>query len=839
LVITAFTFIIFCKSDHSIQNTGYPEEGIHVPGSYKSLSMMSAIRAYPGEDIPDDGYTKAFEYTKKYLRNPSHDENQWEAIGPHNIGGRTLDMCLNPQNPNTIYAASASGGLWRSYTGGVGEDVWERISLGYPGLAIATVEVSPVDSNVIIVGTGECYGYGEYYPSVSFRATRGLSGIGALKSTDNGQSWNLVIDWSYQQQRGVQRIKFDPNDPNIVWAATTEGTYKSVDLGENWELVHDVAMATDIAINPENPEIVFVACGGMFSPGNGIYRSTNGGANWQLMDMGIGGPTNFGGKARIMIAQSYPSMIYASIGNSQSYGASGTWLCMSPDNGDSWGVVNTENYSDYQGWYSHYVGVSPFDNNKIFCAGIHLFQSENGGFNLNIDEGIIEDWFDPDWLHLDHHDIEFHPTDPDIIYFAHDGGVHRTDDGGETFYSCNWGYQTSQFYPGFSNSHTDTLLAMGGLQDNFSCIYEGDKYWRRVVGGDGSWSAINQENNNIVYNSYQNLNILRSNNGGYGYFNISPPSGGNSNFISPYVLSSVDNETMYAGRSIIYKSTNGGNSWAATNTSSQFSNNPALAMDISSTSVDVVYVATMPWYSRSQLFKTINGGIEWVDMTGNLPDRIITDIHVDNIDHNMVFVTLGGFETSHLYKSIDGGENWINIGSTLPDIPGWSVVNDPAYPEIIYFGNEFGVYVSYDDGETWEEFIDGMGDGVFAIDLKISPANNKLRVATHGNGVFERSLQVISNIAEHQESSNEFSLMNYPNPFSSQTLISFTLKERSPVELSIFDVSGKLIATPFDNILDKGYNEMVWKPEEASPEGVYLCRLIVGGRSQGIRMIRK
>ncbi len=841
LIFAALVFFVFTKGDHQTKNLNKAENKIHIPGSYKSLTMMSAIRAYPMEDIPNDGYTKAFKYSEESLKKVTHFNSQWKAIGPQNIGGRTLDICLNPQNPKTIYAASASGGLWRSYTGGIGEDVWERISLGYPGLAIGTVEVSPVDSNVIFIGTGECYGYGEYYPSISFRATRGLSGIGVLKSSDNGETWGLVLDWSYHQQRGVQRIKFDPLDPNIIWVATTEGTFRSVDSGNSWELVNDVIMATDIAINPEDPNLVFVACGGMFSPGNGIYRTQDGGENWELMNMGPGGPASFGGKARIMIAQSSPERIYASIGNSQSYGSSGTWLCVSGDYGDSWEVVNTENYSDYQGWYSHYVGVSPFDEYKLFCGGIHMYQSQNGGYTLDLDEGSIGDWFHPDWLHLDHHDIEFHPTNPNVVYFAHDGGIHRTDDGGETFYSCNWGYQTAQFYPGFSNSFTDSLFATGGLQDNYSCIYEGDKYWRRVVIGDGSWSAINQNDNDIIYNSTQYLNINRSNNNGYNYSNIAPPtSGSNTNFIAPYVLSPVDNLTMYAGRSIIYKSLNGGYAWSATNTSIQFNNNPALTLGISSTSTDVVYIATMPLNSMSQLFKTTNGGDEWVDMKGDLPDRIITDIHVDISDDNIVFVTLGGFGSSHLFKTMDGGESWTDIGSSLPDIPGWTVVNDPSYPEIIYYGNEFGVYVSLDDGETWTEFNDGLGDGVFAMDLKISPANQKLRVASHGNGVFERPLEVTSSIAEITSELNDFGLINYPNPFSSETTISFKLKDKAQVNVSIFDISGILLDIPLNTKLNKGRHELTWTIKDCLfTNGIYLCRLTVGNRSQAIKMKAK
>jgi photosystem II stability/assembly factor-like uncharacterized protein len=801
-----------------------------VPGTYRALTYMSAIRAYPEADIPPDGYTKAFNAVYSQLKS-SHDYGtEWEQMGPWNVGGRTLDIALNPQNLNTIYAASASGGLWRSYTGGVGYDVWERVDIGYPALAIGAVEISPADTNILLVGTGECYGYGEYFPSVSYRATRGLNGMGILKSVDNGQTWYKSLDWSYNQNRGVQRIKFDPQDPQIVWAATTEGTYRSLDAGDTWTLANNVPMATDIAIIPENPDIVLIACGGMYSEDNGIYRTTNGGTSWNKCNMGSGGPTSFGGKARLAIAPSASNIIYASIGKSQSTGSSGTWLCKSTDYGETWLVASTQNYSDYQGWYSHFVAVSLDNPNKLFCGGIDMWQSSNGGTSLAVDNGQIYDWFDPDWLHSDHHDFELHPADADIIYFATDGGVFRTDDGGNNFYSCNWGYQTGQFYPGFSCSDTDSLLAMGGLQDNFSAVYEGDMEWLRVIGGDGSHTAINQQNNNILYGSYQYLNILKSNNQGGSFATITPNYTGNVNFIAPFVLSPVNSTTLYGATSNIYKSGNGGTSWSAVNTSTLFSNNPVLALGISSSSINVVYAATMPINPGPGIFKTTNGS-EWEEITGaNLPDRMPTDLHVDVNDHDIVYVTYGGFGSSHLFMTTDGGLNWMDIGQELPDIPGWSVTTDPEYPEHIYYGNEFGVFVSTDGGEHWEEFNEGLGDGAFVMDLKISMSNRKLRAATHGNGVYERALIGSAvGVKEAIPNTDVFNLKCYPNPFQTYTTVLFTLQDSGTTRTVIFDLSGKRVRSLYNGDLPVGEHRFFWDGTGDNgnklPPGLYFIRI--------------
>jgi len=823
-----------------IYTRGESNDHLDPPGSYKAMTILNAIRAYPAKDIPNDAYSRAYEYSRSLQVSSSRDIIPWKSIGPKNIGGRTLDLSLNQQNPNTIYAASAGGGLWRSYTGGVGQDAWERLELGYPAMSIGAVEICPTDTNVIFAGTGECYGNGTYFPSVSYRATRGMSGIGLLRSLDNGQTWEKSIDWSYQQQRGIQRIKFDPDSNNIVWVATTEGVYKSNNKGDTWDRVLNFPMATDISINPDDPDIVIVCCGGMFSNGNGIYRTTNGGQTWTKLFMGSSVPSQFGGKARVMTALSSPNIVYASIGHSQSYGTSDTWLCKSIDYGATWVVMNNTDYSKYQGWYSHYVGVSPFNPNKLFCGGVDMYQSSDGGNTLDIKDGNIQDWHHPDWLHLDHHDIEFHPTDPDIIYFAEDGGIHRTDDGGETFFSCNWGYQTSQFYSGFSCSDTDSLFATGGLQDNFSCIYEGDEYWRRVHGGDGSWTAINQVNNNNVFNSSQYLNISRSYDYGFNYENVAPDnSSSNANFIAPYLLSPVDNQTMYAGRSIIYKSTDSGTNWTATNQASQFDSNPVLTMDMSSTSTEVVYAATMAWNSRARIYKTIIGGAYWQDITADLPDRMITDIHVDKNNHNTLFITLGGFGTSHLYRSDDGGDNWTDIGSSLPDIPGWCVINDPLNTDIIYYGNEFGVYVSENNGQNWTQVNEGLGDGVFAMDLKISASNRRLRVATHGNGVYERPVESSIGIDENNSKySNSLGFSNYPNPFSDRTTLHFELANKAWVRISVYDLSGKIVERLADKEFPAGIHEIDWNVNSPSrlKNGVYICRLSSGDITSTLKM---
>jgi len=438
-------------------------------------------------------------------------------------------------------------------------------------LGVSSIAVAPDDSNTIYIGTGEVYNHQAAGTGAAYRNTRGTYGIGILKTTDGGITWTKSLDWSYHQQRGIWAVKVNPLNPTTVWAASTDGTYKSTDGGQIWSQVHDVIMATDLVINPVDTNIVIVACGNFGSEGHGIYRTMDGGNTWTKATAGL--PATFNGKALLCIPASLPQYVFASIGNGfYSSGAdNASWLCLSGDGGENWSVVSTQDYSRWQGWFAHDVAVDPTNFVNVIAGGIDLWKSASmgtdlrqksywsAGYNGQIPPGNPEG---PSYYsHADHHDIVFHPTDPNIIYFANDGGVFRSLDGGETFKGCNGGYQTTQFYNGFSCSQQDSNLAIGGLQDNATAIYRGTTAWQKgVIGGDGSWTAIDASNDNIMYGSYYYLNIWKSENKGLSW-NISIRPYGSEDrtaFIAPFVVGIDDPEVIYAGRDIVYKSTAGG-----------------------------------------------------------------------------------------------------------------------------------------------------------------------------------------------------------------------------------------------------------------------------------------
>lgn len=799
-----------------------------------ALEFWAEQRAYPHDVIPDQGYFRAYEesYRKRAKGNHTrYSQDRWTCIGPVNRGGRTIALAVDPQNPNVIYAGSASGGLWRLTMNG-GFYSWERIEMGFPVLGVNAIAIDPTDSDVIYIGTGEVYGYQNSNGGLYERTTRGSYGIGLLKTTNRGITWMKSIDWSYSQQRGVLCIRLHPHEPQTIFAGTTEGTYKSTDAGQTWNNVHPQPMAVDIAINPQESYIVCVSCGNLGSPGSGVYRSMDSGepGTWHKLRGGL--PSGWTGKTMLAVYRSSPNIIYADIADT--YRTVG--LYCSTDYGDTWTVVTRHDYALYQGWFAHYVRVDPTNNANIICAGVQFYTSTDGGATLEIKQG----------MHVDHHAYANHPTDPQIVYFANDGGVYRTDNGGLSYQELNNGYITSQFYNGFSSSVTDSTLALGGLQDNGTIMYAGNPSWLNwILGGDGCFTAINSQDEQIIYASMQGLDIYRSTRGGIDWDNISQSfTHRNVCFVAPFLLSPSHPWVLYAGEDFIYRSEDTGTTWIAQNGGRPLNGNPIIAIAVSHTDPDVVYAATVPGsYRRAELFASTDAGATWENITGELPDRYYVDLHVSPHDDRILYVALSGFGSSHLYSTRDGGQTWTDIGNGLPDVPTSAVISDPRRPHHIFVGNDLGVYISTDDGSTWAAFQEGMPTAALVMDLSISPSNQKLRAVTHGNGVYERSLLVSTPVdkeAKHRTPVAFELRQNFPNPFNPSTTIAFILPHPCLATLTIYNTLGREIRTLAANGYTAGTFSVTWDGKDRHgcpvPGGTYLYRLVAGDYIQTKKM---
>jgi len=776
-----------------------------VPGAFKALELWNHVRAFPNEQIPDSAYTLGFEkHQKQFLNSSYYKANGIEPMGPLNTTGRTLTVGINPQAERTIYAGSASGGLWRSRNLGLRQS-WEYVETGFPILGVSTIEFAPQDSMVMYIGTGEVYNYFDTGTDGAYRSTRGSYGLGILKSIDGGLTWRKSLDWSYNQKHGVWMIKVSPINPDVVYAATTEGIYKSIDAGDNWSLINDIIMATDIDIDPEDDDFVVAAFGNLGTDGRGIYYTEDGGSSWQK----TGTHDDFQGKILLTRSTATPNILYASIGNGFTSENGATQLMKSTDNGRTFDKINDFDYSRFQGWFAHDIAIDPFDDDNMIAVGIQVHKSRDGGlsFATDIKGGVTQGTppingpdGPPDYVHADSHFVTYHPTIKDLIIVACDGGVFLSFDNGINYLSANGGMQTTQFYNGFSVSDTDGDFALGGLQDNSTVLFRGSNRWQRGGGGDGSWTAINQQNNNIVYASAQNLYILRSLNNGQLFNNYIQPiftQGDDPLFISPFVVSPNEPDVMYAGSKYVYKSINGGNTWSEI-TMGQFidDGNPIFAMDVHSENSDIVYVATAPQSSPANVLSTFDGGVTWTSGNNGLPDnRVPNDIVVSDDDPSVAFVCFSGFGTRHLFRTNDGGDNWIPIDTDLPDVPGNAIAIDEA-EGIIYFGTDIAVYSAnyivageYIDEPEWELYSEGMPMAAIVLDLKISKSDKKLWIATHGNGAYRGDL--LNESVSTSDTDIESLITISPNPTSDRLYINNPSGDI--ISWDIVDMKGQLV----------------------------------------------
>ncbi len=766
-----------------------------VSGAMEALESWSLQRSYPFEELPSAGYVQAFEEREAIFASGREAEttSPWEALGPWNTAGRTLTLEINKLNPTTIWLGSASGGIWRTRTGGEGAEAWHRIATGFPVLGVSSIKLAPSDTSIVYAGTGEVYNIDGAGLDPWIRPFRGSYGIGILKSADGGATWTKSLDWSYDQERGVNDLAIHPTNPNIVYAATSNGVYKTIDGGMNWTQINSTPMAMSLALNTTDTDTLYAAFGNLNSTGKGIYRSYDAGATWTQCTSNL--PTTFGGKIHLDLYENNPSIIYASIGNSTSQANGASWLCRSANHGQTWTVQSTSDYTLWQGWFSHDVAIHPNDPNELYAVGVEcristnsgtsLFAAANNGLNLGTPPINGPDG-GPNYIHSDIHEVEYHPTQPDTVYFGTDGGMFRRT--GSTMKSLNGGLQTTQFYNGTNTGSVDTMIFMGGLQDNSTVIWTGSPAWQRVLGGDGSYSGLPFDGVPYRLASYQNLNIGRIDVSGNWVQVVSPPGSGISAFIAPYRIAPSDNNVMYAGRERVFYSNDGGQNWSPTGPSS-FDGNFFTDLAVSLTNSDKAIGATGPYLGPHHIYTTDNGGASWTtaNMSG-LPDRYPVDVAFDPTNDNVVYVTYSGFGTGHVFRSEDLGQTWADITGTLPDIPTNAIAIDQDYPNVLYVGNDLGVYVSEDYGNTWNVFDTGLPEAVIAMDLVISKPNRKLRLATHGNGAYQRDLIVPSGIGITEESGTAINA--FPNPF--QHTLNISLREQG--SYTVLNAQGQVVS---------------------------------------------
>lgn len=820
---------------HGNPRAGYPDE---------AARWQFEQRAIPAGRIPEDWRERALAHIAARNRAAGAVTTlSWLPVGPNNIGGRVRSIAVDPVTPSVLYAASVSGGVFKSTTAGAS---WFPTDDFAANLAISAVVIDPSNSTVLYAGTGE-----------GFFNIDAVRGAGVLKSTDGGASWTLQTNFTGGSAFPyyINDLMIRPDSTSRLYAATNNGLYRTTNGGASWIFLHQgsSARATQIVRHPSSPGTFYV-CYGNFST-DGIYRTTNGGTTFTKLTAGL--PTTAYTRIALAIAPSNPQTLYA-VFNASSNTTRG--IFRSTNGGVSWDSVATPRdpltnatHLAGQGWYNNVIAVDPANANTVYAGGVNLFRSTNGGASWT----MISNWYAGagyPYVHADHHALVFSGT---TLYNGNDGGVFRTTNGGANWTELNTDFATAQFYSGAVHPTSDQFL--GGTQDNGTLRSGTLPSWTMVFGGDGGAAWIDPVTPSVMWTEYVRLNIQKSTNGGTSWsktMNGIPSGPGQSDgttdrvlFIAPLVMDPSSPQRLAAGTYRVFLTTNGGVLWSAVSgdltgdgTGSTGSSISALA--IARTAPGVIYAGTSGSGTASRIQVTTNSGAGWTNVTASpLPNRYVTAIVIDPADAVRAWALYSGYDANtpatpgHVFLTTNRGVSWSNRSGNLPDLPVNAGVVNPANPDHLVVGTDLGIFESLNGGASWTQQNTGMAN-VQVADLDLRASDGILVAATHGRGMF-RSAGALTGVAPPADGVAEdaFRLLpNYPNPFNPSTSIPFILPERARATLRVYDVAGREVALLADGVLEAGRHTVLFDAGSL-PSGVYFAELRSGATVAAHRLL--
>jgi photosystem II stability/assembly factor-like uncharacterized protein len=767
--------------------------------------------------------------------------------------GRIRSVAVHPSDPLTVYIGVGYGGIWKTTNGG---ESWADIGdYNTEVLTFGSIAIDPNNPDIVYAGAGEVYGFSNSlnYGKGLFKSTD--AGVNWTKATvelgDITFFGDLVVsphnsNILYAALAGGYLL-INQNQPN-------EGLWKSTNAGANWTKTKDVQDAYDIVVHPIDPNIVYAATGGWFTT-SGFYISTDAGDTWVHKNInGLQAPNTIG-RMQIDIAKSSPNILYAVI-----YDGMGNTpkAYKTTNSGENWsqisqGVMLSGYWASGNEWYDQgdydlCIAVNPSDPNHVLIGNVELHETKNGSdFSVRRIPGGNDLW--ESVVHVDYHHLVFAPSDPNLLFIGCDGGIYKSTDAGVTFLNLNNDISTIEFWRVASHPTNENLM-LGGAQDNWNSISFNGLVddWVAVTGGDGMDGFFDYEYpDSIVYASNQYGGLMKSTNGGHSFWTMKEVGGF---FITPFFMHPTDHETLYSASNHIWRSANAGSTWVVI--CSNATQNLVVSMAQSKVNPDNMILAAGENFSSPispEVKISTDGGFNWSnDLSANIPGepRWITKVVTHPSDSNTMYIVRSGLsENNKIYKTIDLGNTWTNISGDLPNLPCWDLFVHPYLIEAdtsshLFVGTDIGVYTSTNDGINWQyasEDIPFMP--VMDFDYATYGNIGKLRVGTNGRSAYETEWILITD--ERDETIDpvlpySFSVaQNYPNPFNPITMIRYSIPEKSDVTLKIFNLLGKEIDLLFNETKEAGTYEAVWNAENL-PSGIYFYRLqaVPIGRQAGI-----
>ena len=774
----------------------------------------------------------------------------WVQAGPFNIGGRVTAITAAPGGA-TVYLGAAGGGVFKSTNSGTNwSPVFDDVGL----YSIGALAMSPVDTNVVYVGTGEANSSVDSY-----------DGAGVFRTTDGGATWSSL---GLASTARIARIAIDPVNPQKLFVAAMgtqfstgpdRGLYRSTDGGTNWTKVLFVSDSTgccDVVINPAHPETVFCATWERvrrltyrraYGPECGIWRSVDGGDTWnKLSGGGLPAFDDNLGRIGLALAPSQPSVVYAQIMSGASGGYVGRGLYRSANGGQTWtvggGAAFAGNFGGF-GWYFGEVKVAPNNPNVVFMLGVDILRSLDGGTSSSDVTSSA---------HVDQHALWFDPANPNRVYLGNDGGFFSSQNLG-VGWTKSFDLPITQFYAGTVDpSNPDRLL--GGAQDNNTVLTAGSPIaWSPILGGDGFQCLVSPANPNIVYAEWQyccdNTGLRRSANGGSSFGGPAGFVGSDRfNWNTPICMNPKNPNELLVGSHRMYRSTNGGLNYSII--SGDLTTNPPTSLVFGTlTTVAISPADTLVYYAGTddgKVWRSANAGGVWTDITAGLPTRYVTRVTPDPVSATTVYVTLSGFGSdehlAHVFKSTDSGAHWTSISSNLPDAPANDLVIEPTDPNTMYLATDVGVYATRNGGTGWYPLGAGMPIQTVAdLTLYSNGGVRRLIAATHGRSQWTLDLTTLPVGVPPAGPLAALELGSpTPNPSRAAVRLALDLPAAAAIDAGGFDLAGRRVASLATGALSAGRHDLVWNGRDAAgravPAGVYFARVTsrLGTRSRAI-----
>lgn len=768
---------------------------------FKRYEWFMETRLGDAAGIPVGARQAAFERKQSMERGAFP---TWFSMGPTNVAGRCLAIAVDPTDSNVVYAGFASSGIWKSTDGGVN---WTPLGDDLPSMSVSAIALDESNPSTIYIGTGEGWGNVD-----------ALHGVGILKSTDGGATWNTT-GFSYDIAAGldVWRLEYEETT-GVLLASVENGLWRSTDGAATFTEVMPDGSWPDVKLKPGTTDTYYAISRGW--AGQGAYKSTDEGVTWT--QLGGGAPTTAVTNGRLAVTPANPDYVYWSF----DINGAGMRIYRSTDSGATWALRSTVNHDGSlgQGWYDLSIAVDPENSETVWSGGVEFYRSTNGATSFSQIASNV---------HVDHHEAVFDPSNPERMWLGSDGGVYLSTNGGTSFLSRNSGLVTLQFYA-MNQSMNDPNIAFGGTQDNGTWRYVGTPSFGQVLGGDGFECEVSADNQLIFAEIYNGFHY-RSTNGGAGFTPANSGITEDGPWQTPTHMDYSNSARVWTGHNAqIWRTTNSGVSWTSVmpanlgggRSIAQCYNDPTH-----------VYVA-----GGARIFLSTDTGATFNQMAQLSVGNSITDITVHPDDPLTAMLCTGSYSSSvaRVLRTTDGGVNWTDVTNNLPGEGAQSITYKFDEPNVVFLGTDLGCYISFDEGGSWEPFDVGLPH-VICDDLRWHP-DNFLRVATHGRGMWEVDLTDLSpaSVESGAPTIEPLTLRVLGNPAGPGigTSLRFGLREAGRARIGLYDTGGRLVRLLLDREVEAKV-DFVEIRTESLPSGVYFARLDAGDHSVTEKLVVK